>query len=33
LNLPVERFDMVLVDEAQDTNMMQQRLIEMVCPA
>jgi superfamily I DNA/RNA helicase len=32
LGLPVERFDMVLVDEAQDTNMMQQRLIEMVCP-
>lgn len=33
LGLPVERFDMVLVDEAQDTNMMQQKLIEMVCPA
>jgi superfamily I DNA/RNA helicase len=32
LNLPVERFDMVLIDEAQDTNTMQQRLVEMACP-
>jgi superfamily I DNA/RNA helicase len=31
-NLPVERFDIVLVDEAQDTNMMQQKLVEMACP-
>jgi len=33
LGLNVERFDMVLVDEAQDTNMLQQKLVEMVCPA
>lgn len=32
LHLPVERFDMVLVDEAQDTNRMQQELIKMACP-
>lgn len=32
MNLPVERFDMVMIDEAQDTNRMQQKLIEMVCP-
>lgn len=31
--LSVEHFDMVLVDEAQDTNLMQQKLVEMVCPA
>lgn len=33
LDLPVERFDMVLVDEAQDTNLMQQKMVEMACPA
>jgi superfamily I DNA/RNA helicase len=32
LKLPVERFDVCLVDEAQDTNRMQQELIQMACP-
>jgi DNA helicase-2/ATP-dependent DNA helicase PcrA len=30
--LPVEQFDMVLIDEAQDTNPLQRELIRMVCP-
>jgi len=32
MKLPVERFDMVMVDEAQDTNKMQQALLQMACP-
>ncbi len=32
LNLPVERFDLVLVDECQDTNEMQMKLVQMACP-
>lgn len=32
LGLPVEKFDIVLVDEAQDTNLMQQKMVEMACP-
>jgi superfamily I DNA/RNA helicase len=32
MRLPTERFDIVLVDEAQDTNKMQQELVKMVCP-
>lgn len=32
MHLPVERFDIVFVDEAQDTNKMQQELIRMCCP-
>lgn len=32
MGLPVEKFDIVLVDEAQDTNRMQQELIKMCCP-
>lgn len=32
LGIPVERFDVVMVDEAQDTNKMQQELIRMACP-
>lgn len=32
MKLPVEKFDIVFIDEAQDTNKMQQELIKMVCP-
>jgi superfamily I DNA/RNA helicase len=32
MKLPVERFDLVMVDESQDTNKMQQELIKMACP-
>jgi hypothetical protein len=32
LGLPVRTFDVLLIDEAQDTNIMQQRLAEMACP-
>lgn len=32
MKLPVERFDLVLIDEAQDTNKMQQELVKMACP-
>lgn len=32
MNLPVEKFDVVMIDECQDTNKMQQVLMEMVCP-
>ncbi len=32
MKLPVERFDMVFIDEAQDTNKMQQELVKMACP-
>jgi superfamily I DNA/RNA helicase len=32
LHVPVEKFDVVMVDEAQDTNKMQQALIQMTCP-
>jgi DNA helicase-2/ATP-dependent DNA helicase PcrA len=32
MKLPVERFDIVFVDEAQDTNRMQQELLKMACP-
>jgi hypothetical protein len=32
LGLPVEKFDMVLIDEAQDTNAMQQKMAELACP-
>lgn len=31
MKLSVERFDVVFVDEAQDTNKMQQKLVEMAC--
>lgn len=32
MRLPVERFDIVMIDEAQDTNKMQQELVKMACP-
>lgn len=32
MQLPVEQFDIVFVDEAQDTNKMQQELVRMCCP-
>lgn len=32
MRLPAERFDMVMIDESQDTNKMQQDLIRMICP-
>lgn len=32
MQLPVERFDVIMVDECQDTNTMQQALIQMACP-
>lgn len=32
LHLPVEQFDLIFLDEAQDTNKMQQELIRMCCP-
>lgn len=31
MRLPVEKFDFVFLDEAQDTNKMQQELVRMVC--
>ncbi len=32
MKLPVEQFDLVMIDEAQDTNKMQQELVKMACP-
>jgi superfamily I DNA/RNA helicase len=32
LKLPVEKFDVVMIDEAQDTNKMQQELVKLACP-
>jgi superfamily I DNA/RNA helicase len=31
MKLPVEKFDLVFIDESQDTNKMQQKLVEMAC--
>lgn len=32
MGLPVEKFDLIMLDESQDTNRMQQKMIEMACP-
>ena len=32
MRLPVERFDIVMIDEAQDTNKMQQEMVKLACP-